>query len=156
MIEVTGNLWTYGSPDARCITTNGFVKANGECVMGRGCAREARDRYPDLAGRIGNFIKRFGNHVGVFHVKETWMLLTVPVKPERGADGKPGWACEADLALIERSARELVRCAAGMEEIVLPRPGSGNGRLKYSEVRDVIGPILDDRFVVIGFEGEDD
>ena len=30
------------------ITTNGFVKATGECVMGRGCALTAKRLYPQL------------------------------------------------------------------------------------------------------------
>jgi len=41
------NLWEYPA-DARVITTNGFVKNNGEAVMGRGCAREAARKYPRL------------------------------------------------------------------------------------------------------------
>lgn len=35
MIEVKGNLWTYPA-EVRVITTNGFVKKNGEAVMGIG------------------------------------------------------------------------------------------------------------------------
>lgn len=39
--EVVGNMWAIPA-DAYCITTNGFVKKNGEAVMGAGCAKEAR------------------------------------------------------------------------------------------------------------------
>jgi len=41
MREVTGNLWTYRPAGIRVITTNGTIKASGEAVMGKGCAREA-------------------------------------------------------------------------------------------------------------------
>ena len=39
MKEIRGDLFTQEA-DTICITTNGFVKANGECVMGRGCAKQ--------------------------------------------------------------------------------------------------------------------
>ena len=67
MLEVKGNLWTFEypntSPDSyvRCITTNGFVKKNGEAVMGRGCAKEACERYPGLAKQLGEKIIKKGN-----------------------------------------------------------------------------------------------
>jgi len=37
MKELRGNLF-HTPCDVICITTNGFVKRNGEAVMGRGCA----------------------------------------------------------------------------------------------------------------------
>ena len=52
MIEVVGNLWTYAA-DFRAITTNGTVKFDGRAVMGRGCAREATQRYPKIARQLG-------------------------------------------------------------------------------------------------------
>ena len=41
MNEITGNILNYiGKPKTLvCITTNGFVKNNGEAVMGAGCAK---------------------------------------------------------------------------------------------------------------------
>jgi hypothetical protein len=148
---VIGDLWTFGPADARVITTNGFVKANGECVMGRGCAREARDRWPWLAKRIGDALRVHGNRCFTWPVGG-FDLVTFPVKPAE-VDGKPGWACEADLGLIEQSAHQLVEMADkfGWLFIVLPRPGAGNGRLAYEAVREVIQPILDERFYVITF-----
>lgn len=62
MKEATGDLWTFPA-DWRVITTNGFVKKNGECVMGRGCAKEATLRYPRIAKELGNFITLYGNKV---------------------------------------------------------------------------------------------
>ena len=42
MIEIKGSL--FNEPcDAFCITTNGFIKKDGTCVMGRGCAKQAAD-----------------------------------------------------------------------------------------------------------------
>ncbi len=49
MIEQQINLWDADADNVLlCITTNGYVKNNGECVMGRGCALEAKTRWPDL------------------------------------------------------------------------------------------------------------
>jgi hypothetical protein len=62
MKEIFGDLWEVHS-DALIITTNGFVKNNGRAVMGRGCAREARDKYKDLDLILGEKIKKGGNHV---------------------------------------------------------------------------------------------
>lgn len=156
MIEARGNLWTYlgaaGFGGARVITTNGFVKANGECVMGRGCAREARDRWPWLAKMLGAIIREDGNHVYRFPM-DWGSLVTFPAKPERGPNGEPGWQARAEPALIERSAAELVRIVDGFDLpwCVLPRPGCGNGGLAWEDVRPLLEPLLDDRFHVITF-----
>ena len=157
MLEVRGNLWTYPA-DVRVITTNGSVKTNGECVMGRGCAKEARDRCPGLAKLLGDKIAEKGNHVHFLYSEGQEDLIDVysfPVKHK--------WMEKADIKLIERSARELVHEMIGMPSdtgylvsptssvIVLPRPGCGNGGLRWEDVKEVISPILDDRFHVITF-----
>lgn len=153
MISTTGDLWTYGNPDARVITTNGFRKANGECVMGRGCAREARDKYPGLAKRIGDRIGETGNHAYVFDVDEPWMLVTFPVKPVTGAKGEPGFSSMASMEIIEASAWRVLTMAEsyGWSEIVMPRPGAGNGGLSWRLVKGVLEAILDDRFIALTF-----
>lgn len=52
MRDIKGNIWTLYDSDPTCyicITTNGFVKSNGEAVMGRGTALQAMDdRYTFL------------------------------------------------------------------------------------------------------------
>src|SRR6266550_9558402 len=136
MREDQGNMWDFPS-EAYVITTNGFVKNNGECVMGRGCAREAALRWPKLPLALGTCIKFGGNHVHGFHFDEA-LIMTYPVKHH--------WREAADLALIERSAHELVRMAdqQGVREAIMPRPGCGNGRLDWEDVWPIIEPILDD------------
>jgi hypothetical protein len=45
--EVKGDVWPLAAevkPDTVAITTNGFVKRNGQAVMGKGCALEAARR----------------------------------------------------------------------------------------------------------------
>lgn len=151
MEEVTGNLWSYmPDADARVITTNGFVKQNGDAVMGRGCAAEAARTFPILPLRLGKALKADGNHVHVFR-KGTlegadYDLITFPVKHK--------WHENADLDLIFRSACELADYADhyGYGSVIIPRPGCGNGNLRWEKVRGVIKGILDHRFYVITFE----
>lgn len=154
MIEVIGNLWEYPA-DVRVITTNGTVKKNGECVMGRGCAAEAKLRWPRFPKYLGDQIRHCGNVVldcGIWP-GDTARIYTFPVKHQ--------WFEKANIALIESSARELVqqmdqmnRVGQNLNTIVLPRPGCGNGHLKWAEVKPVLAPILDDRFHVITFGGQ--
>lgn len=142
MIEVRGNLWEYPA-DVRVITTNGFVKKNGECVMGRGCAQEAARKYPELPHILGMAIQSEGNVAMFFPMKDDY-LVTFPVKHN--------WFEKADLDLIAQSARKIASMAGLRNKvIVVPRPGCGNGQLKWEDVRPVLEPILDDRFHIITF-----
>jgi hypothetical protein len=144
MIEVKGNLWDYPA-DVRIITTNGTIKNNGECVMGRGCAAEAKQRHPTIARVLGEHIQANGNHVGWIYGQERGSIIfSYPVKHN--------WFEKADPILIERSAKELMVAVAPWLKIVMPRPGCGNGRLNWDrDVKPILEPILDDRFHVITF-----
>lgn len=145
MKEVTGNLWTYPA-DVRVITTNGTVKKNGECVMGRGCAAEAKQRWPDVPKMLGAHLEARGNIPMRFPDNLGLVLLSLPVKHQ--------WYEKADPKLIEVSAKILAAWADlhKWETLVLPRPGCGNGGLRWENVKPVLEPILDDRFHVITFK----
>jgi hypothetical protein len=156
MREDRGDLWRIPA-HVRCITTNGTVRRDGHAVMGRGCARQARDDFPELAETLGRLLTRNGNHVQRLMAEMPlpgrppglirtgfWELVSFPVKHH--------WRDRADLDLIERSCGELMDLADANPEwgvILLPRPGCGNGQLEWSEVRPRIAPLLDDRVVVI-------
>jgi hypothetical protein len=153
MIEVTGDLWTYKPELAlpggvfRVITTNGYVSLDGQCVMGRGCAREAKDRYPALPTELGAKIRAGGNNVYPFL---DYGIITFPVKHH--------WKQQASLRLIERSVQQLHELYYEMRWlfvqppfIVIPRPGCGNGRLEWETVRPMLDEWLDDHFYVITF-----
>lgn len=64
---------------------------------------------------------------------------------------KHAWYEPADLDLIRQSAIELLTLTAaqGWKTVLLPRPGCGNGQLTWDQVRPVIAPFLNDRFVVV-------
>lgn len=155
MIERVANLWDEPA-DAKCITTNGFLKKDGSLVMGRGVAQQACRRYPFFPVTAGNYVKTYGNTLGVFtkqHLLKEYKpwepheyFITFPVKHN--------WYEPADLALIEKSAHELMDMLnepgfKWMTTVLLPLPGCGNGQLSWTDVRPVLAPILDDRVHVI-------
>ena len=150
MIEVTGNLWTYPA-DFRVITTNGTVRVDGCCVMGRGCAKEAKELYPGLARLLGKRIKERGNIVHYFdqddlgYVAEPIGLFTFPVKHV--------WHERADPDLIRQSVDQLrpaiLRAiGTGFDRFVMPRPGCGNGQLTWEKVRPLLVDLPDTVFVI--------
>ncbi len=143
MREIQGDLFEQ-RVDATCITTNGYVKTNGQAVMGRGVALQAAERWPDLPRHLGERIRQSGNHVGVLaHNEMAGWIVAFPVKYH--------WRKPANTDLIRQSTEELVMLARQMRwnTVALPRPGCGNGGLSWSVVRRILEHWLDDRFVVV-------
>ena len=139
MHEVTGNLWDYPA-DWRCITTNPIINRHGQLVMGRGCAREAADRFPGLPEYAAQRVALNGNVVQSIVAHN---LILFPVKHH--------WQEPADLKLIRQSAETLAALCDehDLGTVVLPRPGCGNGRLTWATVKSWIEPVLPDNVHVI-------
>ena len=78
-------------------------------------------------------------------------MITFPVKHN--------WWEAADLGLIERSASELLKIIEVKkikEAVYLPRPGCGNGRLNWEDVKKILSPILkSDRFHIVTYSRTD-
>ena len=123
-----------------CITTNGTIKGNGECVMGRGIALTIKQRIPQFPLVLGNMITVHGNHVYRFPIKSC-VLFSFPVKHN--------WYEEADPQLIVRSAKELVALLKPNEVVLLPRPGCGNGKLSWADVKPLLEPILTEQVFIV-------
>src|SRR5260221_6014769 len=98
MREIIGNLWDHWKLENTyiCITTNGTLKKNGEAVMGRGCALEAKKKIPGIAGLLGAHIAARGVTAGYLHVLP---LIVFPVKYR--------WFEKANLDLIAASCHFL-------------------------------------------------
>lgn len=145
MKESKANLWDSQrglKRCVRCITTNGTVKKNGYAVMGRGCAMEAAEKYPGLQKELGRLIAIHGNY-------PQWLpfgLFSFPVKHE--------WFGDANLGLISSSAKVLALVARSFPRLtfLLPRPGCGNGRLGWKQVKPLL-KYLPDNVVVVSFPG---
>lgn len=148
MREARGNLWTFQPADARVITTNGDVNSKGQAVMGRGVAAQAATKWPGLKSALGKLIRANGSIVQLLPIQDPVPLIAMPVKEH--------WYEAANLGLIEESATALSVLAnnLGLEHVVLPRPGCGNGQLSWPVVRACIATTLDDRFTVVNNDRE--
>lgn len=148
MREIIGDLWQYHARGAwACITTNGDVNKLGEAVMGRGTAAQAKEKFPGLPLRFGKQLAERGNRLLFF---SDLRLIAFPVKHH--------WREQADLALIRRSAEDLaaqIKAWPNLQrsEIYLPRPGCGNGKLDWEDVRDILFDILPGNVVAISKGG---
>jgi len=180
MHEITGDLFESEKADAICILTNGFVNAQGANTMGKGCAGEAKRRWPGIQMVVGAHLKRHEivhNDCRILTTLNDFgeVILEVPpafARPVIGADPsirvcgiivpyhiltfptKYHWSTPSDLQLIRRSCTQLMTHAdaQGWNSVVLPRPGCGAGGLSWEdEVRPLISQILDQRFWVITF-----
>ena len=144
MREVTGDIWDFHEKGHWIvITTNGDVRANGEAVMGKGIALQAKQRYPGLAYNLGQEILETGNCLHHWGEKA---LLFFPTKHS--------WREDSDLDLIEKSTKELVdffdKVISGYPTpIYLVRPGCSSGGLNWKDVKPILYKYLDDRFVVV-------
>ena len=146
MIEQTGNLFDY---ESIVIPVNGCLKADGTLVMGAGVALEAAKRFPLLPFMLGCYVKQDGNHVYVNYVCEPeddpyYLLISFPTKHH--------WKNPSDLALIERSAKELAKLIDNDSvnpPVYLPRVGAGLGKLDWGSIKPILDKYLDDRFIVL-------
>lgn len=158
MLEIVGNIWDQNT-DAIVIPTNMVVKSNGHLVMGAGLAKQALDRYPDLALEWGNHYIKW--QYSTPEEKTDFALVkTAKVRELNGhkvtlisAPTKYDWREQSDLTLVMRSAKgiqEIINTNPHIETAVLPQLGCGLGGLKWERVKKVIEPFLnDDRFRII-------
>jgi hypothetical protein len=140
MIEIRGNLWDYFNLPNHIIfiTTNGAITKSNRAVMGRGCALEAKTRFPHLPKVLARLIEMNGNIVQEL-MTGLWVF---PVKHS--------WEMDADLSLIKDSAEQLRRMAMIQSNITftVPRPGCGNGRLSWEDVRPLLIDLPDNVRVI--------
>lgn len=139
MIETAGDIWVYADTAVIAITSNGSLTPDGRAVIGRGVAKQAALRYPWLAEKLGRKIAEHGNHVFELGCG----IVSYPVE-------ETAWS-HPDLRIIARSAAELRLLAdrSGWQQIVVPRPGCGGGGLAWQDVKPILEPCFDHRFLVI-------
>ncbi len=132
IIEVRGNLIDYWhGGNIIGVTTNGFVKRNGCAVMGAGIAKTVRDTIHGIDAELGLRLSQAGNTPIFFR---GFRFFTFPVKHN--------WWEQADIDLIRESAKIIEKNHPG-PRIDFPRPGCGNGRLDWNDVK----PVLEEVFV---------
>lgn len=139
-----GNMWTaYTAADLFLITTNSTLKKSSHAlVMGRGIARQAKERFPGLDVALGRQIQALCGNQGIYG------LLVSPRWPtaKLGAfQVKQHYSQPASLELIRRSTATL--CAWSAEHptatVSVNFPGIGNGRLHSEDVLPIIAQLPD-------------
>lgn len=139
----TGNMWTAFDETALfLLTTNSTVKRNGALVMGRGIARQARDRFPGLDAALGKRIKNVCGSQGQYG------LLVSPRWPKAKLGAfqvKRHYSQPASLDLIRQSTAALCAWCAKhpAATVAVNFPGIGNGRLRREDVLPIIMQLPD-------------
>ena len=139
----TGDMWmAYPTTDLFLITTNSTLRRDGALVMGRGIARQARDRFLGLGKVLGQHVLNLCGNQGEYG------LLISPRWPEAKLgvfQVKRHYSHAASLELIQNSTTAL--CAWCTEQpkatIALNFPGIGNGRLPRTAVLPILQQLPD-------------
>lgn len=134
-----GNLWD-SKDQIILVTTNAFVKKDGSLVMGRGAAKEAKEKFPTLPYLLGDQITK--------HFKETKKYGVLIIPQMVGAfQVKYNWWEDGDLELIGYSTQVLnsMMEVSPFKEVSVSMnfPGIGNGRLRFEDVFEVVKKLND-------------
>lgn len=146
MILEKGDMWSvFGKTDFFCITTNPVIRKDGAVVMGRGIAKQMRDRFPDFAKHFGTRITEFrteheaaaGPHILHLGPWDNQVCVAFMVKSH--------WADNADPEIIKESARVLGGLAKDNPKwrFDLNFPGIGNGKLAREDVLPLLAELPD-------------
>lgn len=153
MIEIqnTGSLFylPQNEHEAAAITTNGVIRKNGDAVLGKGQALEAKQLFPGLERQLGEYLRRYGNrafYMGAHQLGDhLTSLVTFPTKHH--------YRDNSDQDLIMESTLQVRRIADKFQlsKVYFPPVGCGLGKLNYEkQVRPILEAILTgDRFVVV-------
>lgn len=136
------NLW-LANADIHVVTTNSYVKMNGELVMGRGAALELWTMCPWIAKMAGSKIKNSCGHLGIYGFMEFGAYGLFQVKTH--FDNK------ADLNIIRQSSIRLANFCYMRKlkfgkrlNIHMNFPAIGNGKLDRKDVEPILRHILPD------------
>lgn len=138
-----GNMWrSFSRTDGFCITTNSYIRKDGELVMGAGIALQAKKIFDDLPLALGRKIENKCGHLGVYGIlpsnrKEIDKMVAFQVKTH--------FKNQADLGLIEKSTNQLSTIAKKYpnKRLDLNFPGIGRGGRSVEEVMPIIKQLPD-------------
>jgi hypothetical protein len=143
MILERGNMWdVFGYTGLFLITTNPIRRKDGAVVMGRGIAKEAATRYPQLPydfGRVlgeeaDQWVESYVDPIGEYDHQMIGYFMV-----------KDHWRDNAKISIIEKSSYYLERIASFMpaKRYDLNFPGIGNGKLKREDVLPLLQRLPD-------------
>jgi O-acetyl-ADP-ribose deacetylase (regulator of RNase III) len=128
MLEyVTANL--FDSPAQTLVNT-----VNTVGVMGKGIAKQFKQRYPDMFAKYREFCEAGRLTVGKLYLYRTpnkW-VLNFPTKQH--------WRYPSKLEWIEAGLKKFARTYTdqGITSVSFPQLGCGNGELEWAEVRQLM------------------
>lgn len=122
------NIWDFHNPGYVVIPTNVGWKTNGENVMGRGIALEAKARCPNIAMEYGLWCREHGSKM---FVSDDMRLICLPSKPLNIQHPNMSWRDRSDEGICRQSYEQLLTYALnnGTIYIYCPLLGGGNGGL---------------------------
>jgi hypothetical protein len=131
-------------------TTNNVVRKNGSLVMGRGIAKEFKERFKYLEWNWGEIVQNIKDD----GEEDYHLLVSGPRRLEHaqvyvvGLQTKRFWGEDSPIDLVVKSCNRLKELASllNWKKVVMPKPGCGNGNLKWREVKKLIN--MDNRFVI--------
>lgn len=137
MILEKGDMWSvFGKTTIFMITTNPIMKKDGSIVMGRGIAKQAKEKFPSIPFDFGEqrrkmFLNTYNvGYIGTYEDQDVWYFMV-----------KDHWANKARLDIISNACAEIktwVSFSEKGERIDLNFPGIGNGGLTREEVLPII------------------
>ena len=158
MILKKGDMFKeFGSVDCTLflVTTNAYVKDNGELVMGRGAALQLKDRVPESPAELGKRIPSECSFKMYDHSSIPYGVVMVDTEESYRRNHQAYGAFQvkrhfkerADLYLIRHSARMLAWWLRDDPDwqndwVVMNVPGIGAGHLD----RAAVLPILEEEF----------
>jgi len=128
----------WGRPDLYLFTGNAAITHDGRLVMGRGAAKECRDRYPGIDREFAAKIQaKPEKHVLWIELDTEQILGWFKVKEH--------WADDASLRLIQQSVAALNALALRRDDrqFHMNYPGIGNGRIPENMVEPLLQCLPD-------------
>jgi hypothetical protein len=152
--SITGDIWSFLGEGHIVIPTN----LDG--VMGRGIAKQARDKFPGIQSKYKSLISKMGwpqnGQARIIGIEQA----TVNQDMEKGLyflmfPVKYHWREKANLDLIEEMLRELSQNDFGDKDVYLPLLGCGFGGLDIGEVMQAIDRHLEATNFVLVLRDDD-
>lgn len=147
-----GDIWSVDAPPGSYIavpTSLAFDK-RGDAIMGRGLAREASTKEPDVKGAYGRYLRSaVSTKAGVLSISNAahcmrfvgarHNLLLMAAKPFNADAPHLSWQSDADLTTISVSLTQMLALLASVERmhVRLPLLGTGLGQLDANSVIDL-------------------
>jgi hypothetical protein len=153
---VVGDFWSFEVKSLLAIPTNLGWTRDGMAVMGKGVAKDAAVRCPELIEVYGGFLRKQAGGVRIpwyrFGIGPGYLML--PTKPLDPVEPERSWRQGASLELIERALLSLKETLRWPEipavDVALPLLGTGEGGLRALDVIQLMERILpESRFTLV-------